>query len=466
MSIDPQLTAKLTDAGEQELLNYLQSADPQVAAQLSAQLAAVDLEEIAATLAKKRKAAAGPLEMTSPPAIRLDDVAPRINEAEAIAAGEQLLSAGKVAALLVAGGQGTRLGFDHPKGMFPIGPVTDRTLFQIFVEKLIARGNRYNAAIPLYLMTSPATHDETVECFAANDNFGLPDSQLKIFCQGTMPAIDAASGKLLLAKPDQLALSPDGHGGTLAALVNSGCLADMQSRGLEEVYYFQVDNPLADVCEPLFLGYHHLSGSEMSTQVVAKQRPEEKVGVLVEVDGRLRLVEYSELSEELAAERDASGSLKYWAGNIAIHGLNVDFLSRMAADAESLPWHLASKKVPYCTFQGEQVDPQAPNGVKFERFIFDLLPHAKNAIVVEILPSTTFAPVKNADGAASDTPSAARAALTAFYGKWLMEAGVSVESGVPVEISPLFALDSEELKSKAEGMSPIVEPTVFGDSSE
>ncbi|EAQ81831.1 UTP--glucose-1-phosphate uridylyltransferase [Blastopirellula marina] len=466
MSIDPQLTAKLTDAGEQELLSYLQSADPQVAAQLAAQLAAVDLAEIAATFAKKSEAAAGPLEMASPPAIRLDDVAPRINEAEAIAAGEQLLSAGKVAALLVAGGQGTRLGFDHPKGMFPIGPVTDRMLFQIFVEKLIARGNRYNAAIPLYLMTSPATHDETVECFAANNNFGLPDSQLKIFCQGTMPAIDAESGKLLLAGPDQLALSPDGHGGTLAALVKSGCLADIQSRGLEEIYYFQVDNPLADVCEPLFLGYHRLSGSEMSTQVVAKQRPEEKVGVLVEVDGRLRLVEYSELSEELAAERDASGSLKYWAGNIAIHGLNVDFLGRMAADAESLPWHLASKKVPYCTFQGEQVDPQTPNGVKFERFIFDLLPHAKNAIVVEILPSTTFAPVKNADGAPSDTPSAARAALTAIYTSWLTEAGVAVESGVPVEISPLFALDAEELKSKADGMSPIVEPTVLGDSSE
>lgn len=466
MSIDPQLSAKLTEAGEDQLLAYLQAADPQVAAQLATQLAGVDLQEIAATLQKKTAAADIPQQMASPPAIRLDDAVPRINEAEAIAAGERLLSGGKVAALLVAGGQGTRLGFDHPKGMFPIGPVTDRTLFQIFVEKLIARGTRFGAAIPLYLMTSPATHAETVEFFAANANFGLPDSQLHIFCQGTMPAVDAATGKLLLAAPDQLALSPDGHGGTLAALVKSGCLADMQTRGLEEIYYFQVDNPLADVCEPLFLGYHRLSGSEMSTQVVAKQRPEEKVGVLVEVDGRLRLVEYSELSEELAAERDASGSLKYWAGNIAIHGINVEFLTRMAADAESLPWHLASKKVPYCSLAGEQVEPQTPNGIKFERFIFDLLPHAKNAIVVEISPATTFAPVKNADGAPSDTPSAARAALTAIYAKWLVAAGVSVEPGVPLEISPLYALDAEELKSKAEGLAPIVEPTVLGDLSE
>ncbi|MCC9605848.1 UTP--glucose-1-phosphate uridylyltransferase [Blastopirellula sp. JC732] len=466
MSIDPQLSARLTDAGETELLAYLQAAEPGVAAHLAKQLEAVNLAEIAATLSKKGAAADGPLQMTSPPAIRLDDAAPRIGEAEAIAAGEALLSGGKVAALLVAGGQGTRLGFDHPKGMFPIGPVTDRTLFQIFVEKLIARGSRYGAPIPLFLMTSPATHDETVDFFAANDNFGLPQEQLHIFCQGTMPAVDAATGKLLLADPGHLALSPDGHGGTLAALVRNGCLAEMNKRGLEVIYYFQVDNPLADVCEPLFLGYHRLSGSEMSTQVVAKQRPEEKVGVLVEVDGKLRLVEYSELSEELAAERDASGSLKYWAGNIAIHGINVEFLNRMADDAESLPWHLASKKVPYCTFAGEQVEPESPNGIKFERFIFDLLPHAKNAIVVEISPATTFAPVKNADGAPSDTPSAARAALTAIYANWLTAAGVTVEPGVPIEISPLYALDAEELKSKAEGLAPIVEPTVLGDLSE
>ncbi|TWT39251.1 UTP--glucose-1-phosphate uridylyltransferase [Blastopirellula retiformator] len=466
MSIDPQLSAKLSDAGETQLLEYLQSADSNVVAHLSKQLEAVDLQEIAATLEKKKEATSVPAQMDSPPAIRLDDAVPRIGEAEAIAAGEKLLSAGKVGALLVAGGQGTRLGFDHPKGMFPIGPVTDRTLFQIFIEKLLARGNRYGKPIPLYLMTSPATHDETVDFFAANDNFGLPESQLHIFCQGTMPAVDAETGKLLLADPEHLALSPDGHGGTLAALVKNGCLADMQKRGLEEIYYFQVDNPLADVCEPLFLGYHLLSGSEMSTQVVAKRRPEEKVGVLVEVDGRLRLVEYSELSEELAAERDASGSLKYWAGNIAIHGINVAFLARMAADAESLPWHLASKKVPYCTFAGEQVAPESPNGIKFERFIFDLLPHAKNAIVVEISPATTFAPVKNADGAPSDTPSAARAALTAIYAEWLTAAGVSVESGIPIEISPLYAIDAEELKSKAEGLSPVVEPTVLGDLSE
>ncbi|MFI4875708.1 MAG: UTP--glucose-1-phosphate uridylyltransferase [Blastopirellula sp. JB062] len=463
MAIDSQLSAKLTAAGEQELLHYLQAASPQTADQLGAQLAAVDFDEIAAALRKKEEATAAPLQMDSPPAIRLQDVAPRINQADAIAAGERLLAEGKVAALLVAGGQGTRLGFDHPKGMFPIGPVTERTLFQIFVEKLIARGRRYGAAIPLYLMTSPATHDETVSFFAANGNFGLPDSQLKIFCQGTMPAVDAATGKLLLAQPNQLALSPDGHGGTLAALVNSGCLADMRQRGLEEIYYFQVDNPLADVCEPLFLGYHHVSGSEMSTQVVAKRRPEEKVGVLVEVDGKLRLVEYSELSDELAAETTADGSLKYWAGNIAIHGLNVDFLTRMSTDADSLPWHLANKKVPYCTLQGDQIEPTEPNGVKFERFIFDLLPHAQNAIVVEILPETTFAPVKNADGAPSDTPAAARDALTAIYAKWLADSGVKVEPNVPLEISPLFALDADELQSKVEGMSPIVEPTVLSD---
>ena len=210
-------------------------------------------------------------------------------------AGAEALAAGKVAALLVAGGQGTRLGFDHPKGLYRIGPVSQASLFQILMEKMLAAGRRYGVSIPLYLMTSPATHAETLEYLAANGRFGLPEQDLHVFCQGTMPAVDAESGRLLLESPGSLALSPDGHGGMLAALARSGGLDDLAARGIEQLFYFQVDNPLAPVCDAAFLGYHLLAGSELSTLVVAKEFPTERVGNVASVDGRLRIIEYSDL---------------------------------------------------------------------------------------------------------------------------------------------------------------------------
>jgi UDP-N-acetylglucosamine/UDP-N-acetylgalactosamine diphosphorylase len=269
-----------------------------------------------------------------------------------------------------------------------------------------------------------------------------------VFCQGTMPAVDAVTGRVLLAAPDRLFASPDGHGGMLAALDRSGGLRDIRNRGIEELFYFQVDNPLAQVCDPEFIGYHLLACSELSTQVIAKQLPAEKVGNVVTVDGRMRIIEYSDLPASAGERRNAQGGLELWAGNTAIHVLDVAFLERVRNDEHRLPFHRAHKAVPYVDENGRLVEPSQPNAIKFERFIFDLLPAAEHAIVVEVEPGKAFAPVKNAPGAKIDSPELVQAAMTSLAREWLTEAGAEVASDAVVEISPLFALDATELKRK------------------
>ncbi len=394
-----------------------------------------------------------------PPAFRLNDPHNRFSPPEARRRGRAALEAGKVGALLVAGGQGTRLGFHHPKGMFSIGPVSGRSLFQIHVEKILAAGRRYGTQIPLYLMTSPATHDETVAFFAANNRFGLAEEDLAIFSQGTMPAVDARTGELLLEAPGRLALGPDGHGGMLAAMAASGCLEAARRRGIEQLFYFQVDNPLVEVCGEECVGYHLLCGAEMTSQAIAKREPLEKVGNVVELDGRLVVIEYSDLPDDIAAERAADGSLAIWAGSIAVHVFDMAFLERMAASAHALPFHAAYKKTACLDAAGRRVQPPTPNAVKFERFIFDLMPSAAGAIVVEVDRARAFAPLKNASGAKDDTPETVQAQMSAFYRGWLCAAGVEVAAGAAVEINPLFAFDAEELAGRVRPGTRLTEAT-------
>ncbi len=397
----------------------------------------------------------------SPPGFRLGAKSNRFTPEEARQRGVEAIAAGRLGIILVAGGQGTRLGFHHPKGLFPIGPISQRSLFAVHVEKILALGRRCGVRIPLYLMTSPATHQETAAFFAEKGRFGLPEDDLRIFCQGTMPAVDAASGKLLLERRERIFQSPDGHGGMLAALVRSGALADMRRRGIEQLFYFQVDNPLVDIGGPESVGYHLLSGSELSTQVVAKQEPLEKVGNVVEVDGRLRIIEYSDLPEATARRRNPDGSLAIWAGSIGVHVIQRSFLERVADRGDVLPFHRAAKKVAFLDAEGGWNEPKQPNAVKFERFIFDLLPWADNAIVIEVDPQRSFAPLKNAPGESKDTAQWVQAQMVALWSEWLRAAGATVAEGVVVEINPLFALDAAELARKIQPGMHVAEATYF-----
>jgi UDP-N-acetylglucosamine/UDP-N-acetylgalactosamine diphosphorylase len=392
---------------------------------------------------------------TPPPAARLGSPDNSFSRQQAVARGRRALSAGEVAAVIVAGGQGTRLGFDHPKGMFPIGPVSGSSLFRILFEKILATSRRYGVSVPLFIMTSRATHDETETYLQSQQYFALPADDVRLFCQGQMPAVDLATGKTLLADKHQIALSPDGHGGMLAALAGSGGLDELERRGVRHLFYCQVDNPLVPLCDPEFIGYHLLADSELSTQVVAKQDPLEKVGNVALVDSRMTILEYSDLPESVARRQNTDGSLYLWAGNTGIHVFDVSFLRRMSNTASALPFHLARKKAAYIDAAGKFIEPEAPNALKFERFIFDLLPAAERPFVMEVDAGRAFAPVKNAPGEGRDTPESVQAQMIELHKEWLAEAGVKVEPGVSVEISPLLAFDQAEIIARRkEGRLP------------
>ncbi len=372
---------------------------------------------------------------------------------------------GEVAALVVAGGQGSRLGFEHPKGMYPVGPVSRKSLFQIHAEKVLALGRRYGKQPPLLVMTSPATDAETRAFFDGSNYFGLPREEVFFFRQGTMPALDLATGRLLLESPGRLFLSPDGHGGTLTALARSGLLERLQKRGIRHLFYFQVDNPLVKVADPIFLGRHLSTRSEVSSKIVPKQGPKDRLGNLVVVEGRCTMIEYSDLPDSLAHERDETGRLRLWVGSPAIHLFDLDFLARLTEGAGKLPFHIARKKVPHLDETGRVVEPDKENALKFERFIFDVLPLAERWLVVETSHREEFAPLKNAEGA--DSPKAVEMALTNLAADWLDRAGVEVprnadgEPAFALEVSPLFALDAEELAAKVDRRTRINGPRYF-----
>ena len=458
------LQTRLQQYNQEHVLRFWDSLDESGRHQLATQIDDIDLDQLKTLIAGKDEAidfAALAASAEAPPAVNADGSGASWSLDQARERGEEALRSGEVGAILVAGGQGTRLGFNKPKGMFKIGPVSDRSLFQIFADRLLAIGSEFGHAIPLYIMTSEATDAETRAYFEENHYLGLAPENIRIFKQGTMPAVDSSSGKLLLSSKDSLALSPDGHGGTVNALERSGCIEDAKKRNVKYLSYFQVDNPLVHVCDPLLIGHHILSSSQMTSQVIRKRYAMEKVGNIVVTDDVVRVIEYSDLPKSAAEQVDEDGNLKIWAGSIAVHVIDVDFLDAVSKEASSLPFHRASKKVPFLDDVGMLVEPDQTNATKFEKFIFDLLPSAKNAFVVEVLASEGFAPVKNADGAENDTPHMAREAIVSLHRKWLEAAGAMIDEGVNVEVSPAYSLRPEQLSEKIPANLRITEDRYF-----
>jgi len=441
-----EYTANLEAIGQEHVLRFANELSGHELTSLLDQIEILDLPRLQRLIRDLLSSTAdeGEHAALEPPALieSGDDEACRLRDQTAIQAGEEALRNGKVGAFLVAGGQGTRLGYDGPKGRFPVGPLTQRSLFAYHSQRVFATCRRYDIELPFYVMTSQANHASTLSAFEEAAFFGLDPKQVVFFSQGMLPAIDR-QGKLLLATRSSLALSPDGHGGCLDAMQRSGALDDMHERGLDELFYFQVDNPLAPVFDPAFIGHHLLASAEMSTKVVEKISPDEKVGVLARRGDRHCLVEYTDLSQELAAQRDDSGRLRFRAGNIAIHLLNLSFVRRLLQDGTGLPVHRADKKVACVDAEGAPVQPDEPNGIKMEMFVFDALQFAKRVITQEVHRADEFSPVKNAEGA--DSPASARAALSEQARRWVAGAGLSVPEG-ELEVGPLFALDAQAFK--------------------
>ena len=459
-----KLAARLKPFGQEHLLRFWDDLDAAGRQKLAAQIEKIDFEQIAA-LAEQGAAnhdwAALARKAEPPPAMRLADrnSGRRCDSQDARQRGQQALAAGQIGVLLVAGGQGSRLGFNHPKGQYPIGPVSGASLLQIHFEKALAIGKRYGAPLPVYMMTSPVTHDEQSEFLKQHARFGLPADDVVLFCQGTMPAVDAGTGKLLLAEKDSLFLSPDGHGGMVAALAASGAIDHMRRRGIEHLFYLQVDNPLTPIGDAEFIGYHLLAQLDLTSMAVAKQTPQDRLGNFAMIDGRLNVIEYSDLPEDVAEKRNASGELRFWAGSIAVHIFSLQFLERALALKDALPFHIANKKVSFIDDTGKLVDPDKPNALKFERFVFDLLPNANNPLVVEYKEEDVFAPLKNAPGEKRDTPEYVQRFMVDQHRRWLEAAGTRVAKGVAVEISPLWALDADGVAHRVDRPNVISEPT-------
>lgn len=389
---------------------------------------------------------------TPPPMIPLDDS----GREEAKKLGLESLSRGEVGVMLLAGGVGTRLGHPGPKGSYPLLPLTQMTLFQFFAESLLRRQKEVGTAIPWWIMTSPSNHEETLQYFRDHQFHGLNSSDVIILPQEELPVIDPRRGKILRKGPGKILFSPDGHGGAIRLMQRHADL--FRQRGIRHVYTHQVDNPLAPIGDPELVGLHQIHGSQFSSKAVAKTDPDEKVGVFCQTGEHLRIIEYSELGNEERNRRDDDGKLSFRAGNVAMHVIDLDFvLGDEAGNTPALPmpFHMAKKSVKHW-IDGEWSESETPNSVRFETFIFDVLPLSDQAIVVEASRSLEFAPVKNRDG--NDSPETSRLALQMLWADWLEAAGYTLErneDGSPsrtLEISPKVAVDKDQFIAAFESL--------------
>jgi UDP-N-acetylglucosamine/UDP-N-acetylgalactosamine diphosphorylase len=402
-------------------------------------LGEVDWEEL------ERPAEPPPLDAVQPPTVVT--LAERRRRAEALgAAGEDAYRRGQVAVLMVAGGEGTRLGFAGPKGCLPLAPHSRKSIYQLQAEKVLSLSRRVGRDVPFLVLTSPATDAETRAFFQTHARFGLGEDQVRLFVQGTLPSLDR-EGRPLLAAPGKLLENPDGHGGVFTALAASGHLERLRADGIAQIVYLQVDNVLAPVDDPELVGLAVTERADVVTKVLLKAHPDERVGHFVRVAGRDRIVEYTELSPEQTRARSADGTPLLRWGSPAMHCWSVDFLTRLVERGFRLPVHRSAKPL-RAWVDGEL---REVPGWKYERFVFDLVPEAERSLGLEIERAAEFAPVKNADG--DDSPASAVELVHRQHVDWLEAAGVHVAlpPGARIEISPLLAATRRQFLERWDG---------------
>lgn len=458
MPNEQELRQRAAEYGQEHVFQFWASLNTAARERLLGELAEVDFPLMRRLVEQwvLRQPAPETFEKILPvPIIPLED-ADTASGKEAWEAGEEALRAGRVGLFLVAGGQGTRLGFDGPKGAYPIGPITGKSLFAYHAEKIQNLQRRYGCVLPWYIMVSEANAAETESFFRSHDYFGLRAADIRFLRQRMVPCVDDA-GRFMLDAPDRLATNPNGHGGCIPAMVENGILDDARDRGVDLLSYFQVDNWAVKVADPRFLGYHVVRQAEMSSKNHRKTQPREAVGVHCLCDGQYRVIEYSELDiYPQLLETNTAGQVVYCAGNPAIHILSVDFVQRVYNEFERFPWHRAHKKIPYVNERGEVVKPAKPNGYKFETFVFDALQFAGHApVALEIEREGEYTPIKEYEG--DNSVVAARRSMNSLWAKWIEAAGQTVtrdasgEVSVMIEISPAFALTREEFVEKSAG---------------
>ena len=339
-------------------------------------------------------------------AVTIDDIAS--NSASYEKTGIEAIKSGKVAAVLLAGGQGTRLGFDKPKGMFNIGVDKELYIFQCLINNMLDVVKLAGAWIPLYIMTSEKNHNETTAFFAEKNYFGYDPGYIRFFIQDMAPSVDF-NGKIMMESRSRISVSPNGNGGWFSSLVRAGLLDEIKEKGVEWINVFAVDNVLQRIADPGFIGAVIESGMQSGSKVVSKAFPEERVGVLCLEDGMPSIVEYYEMTEEMRTLRNEKGELAYKYGVILNYLFNVEKLEEICD--RKLPIHVVEKKIPYMAENGELIKPETPNGHKFETLVLDMVHMQDSCLAYEVVREKEFAPVKNATG--TDSVESARELLKA-----------------------------------------------------
>lgn len=451
------LQKKAAEFGQEHLFRFWDELGEDGRHRLTEQIALIDFPLMKSLIEK--------WVLNDPPPETFSDIAPvpvippngeGPRSREARDAGEEALRQGRVGILVVAGGQGTRLGFDGPKGAYPIGPVTGKSLFAYHAEKIRAAERRYGCTLPWYLMVSDTNEAATRAYFERNEYFGLAPEQVRFFRQRMVPCVDD-SGKFMLDAPDRIAMNPNGHGGSIPALADNGITRDAKERGVDTLGYFQVDNWAVNAVDPYFFGYHLLANGEMSSKVHRKEALREAVGVHCLCDGEYRVIEYSELDlYPQLLETDADGRILHFAGNPAMHVLNTNFVDRIAGHFDQFPWHRAHKKIPHLDANGTLVQPGEPNAYKFETFIFDALRFIQHEpVAFELRRIGEYTPIKSYEGANSVVR--AQQEQSEHWGGWLEAAGCAVPRdaegrvSVHIEISPLFADTKDAFLAASDG---------------
>ena len=380
---------------------------------------------------------------------------------EAKKKGKDAIKKGKLALFIVAGGQGSRLGFDGPKGCYPLSPVKQKTIFQLLAEHIKAKQELYKTTIELYIMTSETNHEPTQTFFKENKYFGLNKDNIVFFKQAMLPVVNN-QGKILLTKKHLVALAPGGTGGIYKALVTAGITKRMKEKNIEMLNYIHVDNPLVGMLDEAFIGHHIQDEAQISNKAIEKGYPEEKVSVYVTKGDNVSLVEYIHLPEKLAYQRDKNNRLTYRAGNIGVHVINREFIDHIANDIE-FNYIKAHKRVDYIDVNGDFVTPLEPNAYKFECFVFDALPFAEKTATVLVKREDEFAPVKNAQG--KDSPDSAHNMMNAKAKSWLEAAGINkdvISRLEAVEISGSIATDKETFVKKVGPMAEKISKQLKG----
>ena len=453
---ESELKARYEKAGQAHVLKYLPELSASEKESLLQDLDAIKVEELPGlletALADQKNVVAIEEEIT-PFSKHVGRSTDRAEASAAYALGIEAIGRGEVAALVLAGGQGTRLGFSGPKGIYNIGLPSSRSLFQMLSERLVklrklaAKGDEMSS-LPLYIMTSPINHEETIRYFEKKSFFGLSKDGVYFFKQGMLPCF-TNEGKIIMETPSKVAMAPDGNGGIYPSLKNSGMLEDMSKRGIKYLHVFSIDNALTRPADPVFMGYCISKEADCGNKVVWKADAHEKVGVIAEKGGKSCVVEYSDITKEMAERTDEDGRLSFGAGNICNHFYTLDFIVNAVLPNLGNMYHIARKKIPfYDDKPKETVKPESNNGIKLESFIFDVFPLSKRMAVLDVVREEEFAPVKNAPGSPTDSADTARSYLSALAKKWVKEAGGILKGEVDsiCELSSLTSYGGEGLE--------------------